>query len=393
LNVGTAVSLAATTVAARYLSGNSCTKASVAKALGFDAPELHQCITSVFGSYEEFLRSIIPGMSKTRTCSTCKHIFQAPPDKEDEHCTPCLRMVAKRGVRYLLKKEQPITGPAVMSRAKWRWVVERSEELWGCSYRDFVLREFGVVLPIPKGRVKRRPPSLRIRSVPFKVHPTEELEAKWPTLVTLGKDDKGKNVTAFGGTLELRNRFVEENIPLVWFYARRFINKFQLKKMDLEDVVQAGLEGLMRAVEKFDIRKGYKFSTYAIWWIRQKIQRAYLEENFSCKLPARYNVREDSHHITAVCSLDSVTSLMDAHLTTASNEEGFDTVECWELLCSLGLPELDIEVFYTAAVEGIPLPTLAETYNLGIEEVKLLYCRVVDKLTSTFIRERGLLES
>lgn len=393
MNAGTTVSLAATTVAARYLSGASCTKTSVAKALGCAVPELVQCVAGVFDSYEEFMRSIIPGSSKTGICEMCGRIFQSPSGKEDRHCVSCLRTVAKRGVKYLLKNEHSITCSAVMARPKWRWVVDRSEELWGCSYRDFVLREFGVLLPISKSRVKRKRSSLRIRSKPLVAKQPKKTEAQWPPLVVLGEDDRGRKVTEFGGSVELRNQFVEENIPLVWFYARKFVNKFQLKKMDLEDVVQAGAEGLMRAVEKFDVSKGYKFSTYAIWWIRQKIQRAYLEENFSCKLPARYNVREDNFHVTAVCSLDSVSSLMDAYLDTSSIEEGFDTVECWELLHGLDIPRTDAELFYGAVVEGRPLPDLAETYNLDVEEVKLRYREVVDALASTFIQERGLLES
>jgi RNA polymerase sigma factor (sigma-70 family) len=288
--------------------------------------------------------------------------------------------VAKRGIRYLMQNDHPVRPDDLLKKPKWCWIVERSKELWGCTYLDFILREFGLVIPIARSRVKRRKPSPKIRSVKLETpKPPEEAEIPWPRLGDM--------------TLEIRNKLVEKNVPLVWFYARKFIVKFQLRKMDLDDVVQAGIEGLMRAVEKFDVDKGYKFSTYAIWWIRQKIQRAYLEENFACKLPARYDVRSDEYNITVVTSLDSAASLMEAHLATASYEEGFAKVEALDLLTGLGVSQTAVEIFHEAAINCRTLPELAETYNLPVDEVKKLYRDVAERLEATFIRERGLLES
>jgi RNA polymerase sigma factor (sigma-70 family) len=370
----------AAAVASRYLNGLSFHQVEVAQDLGFDAEDLQRRIQGSFGSYELFLRSIIPGMSSIGQCEMCVQPFQANPGTEDTHCASCLLEVATRGIKYLAAHGHSVRPEALLKKPNWKWIVERSEELWDCTYRDLVLRELGLVLPIPKNKVKRKRPAPKIRSE--RLEPTkvpEKADIPFPKLGEL--------------TIEKRNRLVEQNIPLVWFYARKFVLKFQLRKMELEDVVQAGLEGLMRAVEKFDVEKGYKFSTYAIWWIRQKIQRAYLEENFACKLPARYNVHDDEYNVTVVTSLDSAASLMEAYLATASYEEGFDKVEALELLNSLEVPPLALDIFREAVLDGRTLPELAETYNLPVDEVRELYRDVADKLEETFIQERGLLES
>ncbi len=71
-----------------------------------------------------------------------------------------------------------------------------------------------------------------------------------------------------------KNRLIEANLRLVIHVARRY-KGFEI---DLMDLIQEGNLGLMHAVDKYDYRKGYKFSTYAIWWICQAITRALTEQ-------------------------------------------------------------------------------------------------------------------
>ena len=71
-----------------------------------------------------------------------------------------------------------------------------------------------------------------------------------------------------------KNRLIEANLRLVIHVARRYRGL----EMDLMDLIQEGNLGLIHAVDKYDYRKGYKFSTYAIWWIRQAITRALTEQ-------------------------------------------------------------------------------------------------------------------
>ena len=79
-----------------------------------------------------------------------------------------------------------------------------------------------------------------------------------------------------------RHHFIEANVRLVQSIANRFSVPVHL---DREDIVQDGMLGLEKAVEKFDWRRGYKFSTYATWWIRQSIQRGLEASATTIRIP------------------------------------------------------------------------------------------------------------
>lgn len=80
-----------------------------------------------------------------------------------------------------------------------------------------------------------------------------------------------------------KQQLVAANVKLVVHVAKRFTE--QAKPMEFEDLVQEGNLGLIRAVEKFDHRRGFKFSTYAVWWIRQAIGRAIADKKNAIRLP------------------------------------------------------------------------------------------------------------
>jgi len=82
--------------------------------------------------------------------------------------------------------------------------------------------------------------------------------------------------------LEARERFAQANLRLVVSQAKRYRSQYGIEFIDL---IQEGNLGLIRAVEKFDWRRGFKFSTYATWWIRQSMQRAVAEKSRTVRLP------------------------------------------------------------------------------------------------------------
>lgn len=97
------------------------------------------------------------------------------------------------------------------------------------------------------------------------------------------KEEKELAKRAEQGDEEARKRLIQANLRLVVSIAKRYVNRSP--HLSILDLIQEGNIGLARAVEKFDYRKGFKFSTYATWWIRQAITRALADYSRTIRIP------------------------------------------------------------------------------------------------------------
>jgi RNA polymerase primary sigma factor len=109
---------------------------------------------------------------------------------------------------------------------------------------------------------------------------------RYPLLTAAEEVELAKRIERGDG--RAKDRMINSNLRLVVSIAK----KYQGHGLSLLDLIQEGIIGLIRAVEKFDWRRGYKFSTYATWWIRQAVQRGVANKSRTIRIPVHIVERE-----------------------------------------------------------------------------------------------------
>ncbi|MGH2481768.1 MAG: sigma-70 family RNA polymerase sigma factor, partial [Ktedonobacteraceae bacterium] len=187
-----------------------------------------------------------------------------------------------------------------------------------------------------------------------------------------------------------KNHLIEANLRLVIHVARRY-KGFE---MDLMDLIQEGNLGLMHAVEKYDYRKGYRFSTYAIWWIRQAITRALTEQAQMIRVP-QYKMEKIKRLSKARQSLEQGLE-KEPTLENLAEQMEISVEQVIELLTMLKAQDpLSLDLRRRIGEDEVPLGDLLEDDQMNSPEriviTQTLEVLVRELLTNLTPRERAVI--
>lgn len=140
---------------------------------------------------------------------------------------------------------------------------------------------------------------------------------------------------------QAKRELVQANLRLVVSIARKYIGQGVL----FMDLVQEGSLGLIKAAEKFDYKKNFKFSTYATWWIKQTIIRAISNHSRTIRIPV--HMLEKIRKYKKACSVAECDETMDTNDETISKISGLELKKLDEIRCAIKTEPVSLETYVT----------------------------------------------
>ena len=219
------------------------------------------------------------------------------------------------------------------------------------------LAGYGGSLKILKNRIKKEKDKKRVSG--SKLNQMEELAVRAQRTLRLIESEVGlkvENMVTLWGrisrvqafVLEAKNELITRNLRLVVNIAKNYVGR----GLPLLDLIQEGNIGLMKAVDKFKYEKGFKFSTYATWWIRQAITRALIDQTKTIRVPV--HMMEFYNRVTKA----------SRELTQELGREPSDD----EIAKKLGVPARKVEEVFRAIQDPIALQTPVGDEDTELED-------------------------